>query len=68
MKGYKGFTFDAEPGDFLADKDGRSGVVVSVFFDAQLEENVFSVDPGYGGILISLRESLVSYREKSENS
>ena len=49
-----------QPGDWISDKNGRSGTVVSASWDETLEDWVVVVDPGYG-IMIDLRGELISF-------
>jgi len=60
VNGFNGKKFQVEHGDWIADKDGRSGCVVSVQSDEQLGEFVMTVDPGYG-TMIDIRSSLLNY-------
>ena len=49
-----------QAGDWISDKSGRSGTVVSASWDETLEDWVVVVDPGYG-IMIELRGELISF-------
>ena len=60
FKGLNGREFKAGLGDWIGDRDGRSGTVVSCVYDDTLKETVFTVDPSVG-VMLEVRESLVTF-------
>jgi hypothetical protein len=58
--GFKGQTFECGPGWLIADENGRSGKLVHVEWDPQLNIHTLTVDPGYG-VMIELMEHQVSF-------